>query len=345
MARLFFLLSGENPTLPKAELIAVLESEGYRYRVLSTLPQVAVIEADPRCIKPVTSRCSLTRICGLEVFSCNAELSEILGCVRKVSLHDLIKPGQSFKVRVRRVGESSLELRTGMLEREIGSALLEALQKVKVQLEEPDKTFIGILSGGKFVFGMKMAEIEVKPFMERRPRKRPYFHPTTMPPKLARCIVNLARAKAGQLLLDPFCGAGGILIEAGLIGCRVAGSDVETKMIEGSLRNLRGYKIKPIGIVRADARMVPFDHVDCIVTDPPYGRSSTTLGVPTRRIISEFLTVVKHIIPQRGFFCIVSPKNIKVSELGKKRGFKLIETHSIYVHRSLSREIAVFKKR
>lgn len=344
MARLFFLLSGENPTLPKAELIAVLESEGYKSRILNTLPQVAVIEADPRCVKPVTSRCCLTKICGLEVFSCDAELSKILEFVRRSSLRNLIKPGQSFEVRVRRVGESSLELRTGVLEREIGGTLLETLQKVRVQLEKPDKTFIGILSGGKFVFGLKLAKVQIKPFMERRPRKRPFFHPTTMPPKLARCIVNLARPKAGQLLLDPFCGAGGILIEAGLIGCRVVGADAETKMVEGSLRNLRSYGIEPIGIVRADARKGPFDHVDCIVTDPPYGRGSTTLGASSRWILLEFLKVAKNIIPPRGFLCIVSPKTINVGEIGKKKGFKLIETHLVYVHRSLSREIAVFKK-
>mgnify|MGYP002171746373 CR=1 FL=1 len=38
--------------------------------------------------------------------------------------------------------------------------------------------------------------------------------------------------------MDPFCGTGGILIEAGLIGCKVAGSDVNWKMKNGSAINL-----------------------------------------------------------------------------------------------------------
>lgn len=344
MSVLFFLLSGEHPTLPSAELRAVLESGKYRVRVLGTLPQVMLIEADQQCINFVAARCSMTRVCGLEIFNCNAELNEILSHVKEAAIQDLIRSGQSFQVRVKRVRGSSLELKTEQLEREIGGALLETLHGVKVQLENPDKTFIGILSGGKFVFGLKLAEVSAKPFMERRPRKRPFFHPTTMPPKLARCLVNLARTITGQLLFDPFCGAGGILIEAGLIGCRVVGADVKDNMVKGSLENLRHFGVAPLGIITADARKPPFRQVDCIVTDPPYGRSATTLGLTTHQLVSSFLRVAKDLIPKGGFLCIATPRAIGVSDIGRKKGFKLVERHYVYVHRSLSREIAVFKK-
>jgi len=344
MSVLFFLLSGEHPTLPSAELRAVLESGKYRARVLVTLPQVMLIEADRRCIDFVVSRCSMMRVCGFEIFDCDAELNEILRHVREASVQDLIRRGESFQVRVKRVRGSSLELKTEQLEREIGGALLESLHGVRVRLEKPDKTFLGILSGGKFVFGLKLAEVSAKPFMERRPRKRPFFHPTTMPPKLARCVVNLARAIAGQLLLDPFCGAGGILLEAGLIGCRVVGADVKDNMVKGSWENLRHFGVAPFGIVKADARKPPFRRVNCIVTDPPYGRGATTLGLTTRQLVSNFLRVVKDLIPKGGFLCIAAPKTVRTSNIGRRKGFKLVEEHYVYVHRSLSREIAVFKK-
>jgi len=345
MAVLFFLLSGEHPTLPGAELRAVLESGKYRARVLDTLPQVMLIEADQHCINLVASRCSMTRVCGVEIFNCDAELTEILRRVKEASIQDWIKNHQTFQVRVKRVRESSLELKTEQLEREIGGAILETLHGVKVRLENPDKTFLGILSNGKFVFGLKLAEASPKPFMERKPKKRPFFHPTTMPPKLARCVVNLARARAGQLLLDPFCGVGGILLEAGLIGCKLVGTDVKDNMVKGSLKNLRHFEVAPVGMIRADARKPPFRQVDCIVTDPPYGRSSTTLGLDPRKLVSNFLKVAKGIIPKDGFLCIATPKTIRISDIGVRKGFKLVERHYVYVHRSLSREIAVFKKR
>lgn len=344
MPTLFFLLSGEHPTLPFAELKAVLEAEGFQYRVLAIFPQVALIKADPLCVKSIASRCSLTRVCGLEVFHGDAEKHRILRGLEATQLEDLIEPGQSFEVRVRRVRGSSPELGVEMLEREIGGMLLKKILGIRVQLEKPSKTFFSILSGGKFVFGLKLAEVSAKPFIERGPRRRPFFHPTTMPPKLARCMVNLARTRAGQLLLDPFCGAGGLLIEAGLIGCRVIGSDIRRFMVAGSLRNLRYYGVEPIGMAVADARSFPFEYADVVVTDPPYGRGATTLKMSTRKIVSEFLKAAYGVLPEKGFVCTASPKTVGISEVGEGRGYRLIERHFIPVHRSLTREIAVFRK-
>lgn len=54
-------------------------------------------------------------------------------------------------------------------------------------------------------------------FEKRKAHLRLYNHPTSLHPRLARCLVNLANAKK---ILDPFCGSGGILIEAGLIGIK-----------------------------------------------------------------------------------------------------------------------------
>jgi len=341
---LFFLLSGEHPTLPYSELKAVLEAEGFGYKALSTLPQIALINVSRRCIKPVASRCAMTRVCGIEIFSCNAKKDEIFKNVKEANLRGLIGTSQSFEVRVRRVQESSPELRVTMLEREIGEILLEKLPGVKVKLEKPDKTFFGILSGDKFVFGLRLVEIAAKPFMERRPRKRLFFHPTTMPPKLARCMTNLARVKKEQILLDPFCGVGGFLIEAGLVGCRVVGLDVKKRMVEGSIQNLRYFRVAPMGVVMGDARKLPFRRADCILTDPPYGRGATTLGVSMKKVISDFLRVAYDVLPKNGFICLASPRTLRVCELGRRRGFKTVERHFVYIHRSLTREIAVFRK-
>jgi len=41
---------------------------------------------------------------------------------------------------------------------------------------------------------------------------------------------------------------------------------------------------------------------------------------------------------------MASPKSIRIGNLGKERGFKHIESHYVYVHRSLTREIAVFER-
>jgi len=344
VTKLFFLLSGEHPTLPFSELKAVLEAEGFRHKITERLKQVMRVEADVESIKPIVYRAAMTRACNIEIACCDAVAEEIFEKVCAAPLEDFLKKGETFAVRVRRIGESAPQLDSNELERKLGAVVLQKVKGAKVRLTNPDKTFFGVLTDNKFVFGLRLAEIFPKPFMERRPRKRPFFHPSAMPPKLARCIVNLAQPRAGELVLDPFCGTASTLIEAGLIGCKVVGFDAQRRMVRGSLRNLAYYGVQPDGMAVADAKNLPVINVDCIVTDPPYGRSATTLGRETGQIVKDFLSKVDEHIPRRRRICIASPKSIHIGKLGRELGFKHVESHSVYVHRSLTREIAVLER-
>jgi tRNA (guanine10-N2)-dimethyltransferase len=156
--------------------------------------------------------------------------------------------------------------------------------------------------------------------------------------------VNLAQPRKGDLILDPFCGTGGMLVEAGLIGCRVLGFDAKPHMLRGGLKNILHYGIKPEGVAIADARYPPVAKVDCIVTDPPYGRSASTLGTSTRLIVEDFLSAVRDTIPRGRRICMAAPKTVRIDDAGEEAGFKHIESHFVYVHRSLTREIVVFEK-
>lgn len=52
-----------------------------------------------------------------------------------------------------------------------------------------------------------------------------------MMPRMARTLVNLSLCGTGATLLDPFCGTGGILIEAEMLGIHTLGSDFDPLMI------------------------------------------------------------------------------------------------------------------
>jgi tRNA (guanine10-N2)-dimethyltransferase len=342
--KLFFLLSGEHPTLPFSELKAILETEGHEYQVLEELLQVLRVKVDVESVKSVEFRSALTRVCGVELLCCSADAEDIFEIVRSVPLEEFIQKGESFAVRVRRVRESASHLLGVELERKIGELVLNKVKGVKVDLANPQKTFFGVLTDNKFIFGLKIAEISPKPFTQRRPRKRPFFHPSAMPPKLARCMVNLAKPKVGDLVLDPFCGTASMLIEAGLIRCRVLGLDVKPHMVKGSLRNLLHYGVKPEGMMVADALKPPTKKVDCIVTDPPYGRSATTLGRETHQIIKDSLSTLQNCLAKGRRICVAAPKSIKTGRLGKEQGLKHVESHFVYIHGSLTREIAVFER-
>ena len=344
MAKLFFLLSGEHPTLPFSELKSILEAEGHKHRILEMLTQVLRVEANIDSVKSVKFRSAMTRVCCLELFRCDAVLAEILENMRSASLEGFIEQGESFAARVRRIKGATPHLIGVELERKLGRLVLNKVKESKVNLTVPQKTFFGILTDNRFVFGLKIAEISPKPFVERRPRKRPFFHPTAMPAKLARCMVNLAQPKMSDLVLDPFCGTASILVEAWLIGCRVVGFDVQSRMVRGSLQNLLRYGVKPEGMAVADARHLPVARVDCVVTDPPYGRLATTLGWSTQQIVEDFLSAVEDMLPKGRRICMASPKTIRIGKIGKELGFKHVESHFVYVHRSLTREIAVFER-
>jgi tRNA (guanine10-N2)-dimethyltransferase len=344
VAKLFFLLSGEHQTLPVSEVQAILEAEGYNYQVLEKLTQILRLEADFKSIKSIKFRSALTRICCREIFNCDSSLPEILANIRSASLDEFIEENESFAVRVRKIRGVVPELRGVELERKLGEQILEKVKTTKVNLSNPQKTFFGVLTDKRFIFGLKAAEVIPKPFFERRPRRRPVFHPTAMPAKLARAMVNLAQPRKDELVLDPFCGTGGILVEAGLIGCRVLGFDAKPHMLRGGLKNIIHYGIKPEGMVTADARYPPVTRVDCIVTDPPYGRSASTLGTSTRLIVEDFLSAVGDKISRGRRICMASPKTVRIDDAGGEAGFKQIESHFVYVHRSLTREIVVFEK-
>jgi len=115
-------------------------------------------------------------------------------------------------------------------------------------------------------------------------------------------------------------------------------------MIEGSVLNLSACGVEPEGLLVADARVppLPSKSVECIVTDPPYGTSTTTLGMRASEVFESFLLASRDILKKRGRICLAAPKTINVSRIAKELGFKHLESHFIHIHRRLTREIAVF---
>ncbi len=345
MPKLFFLLSGENPTLPAAEVKAILEAEGYPYSNAETFDQVLRLETAVESVTVVPVRSAFTRVCALELFVSNANHSDIAQAAAETDFKSVLKPGESFVVRINRIKNYADEaINTMELEIKLGRQILEATPDAKVNLKNPDKTFIGIITDNKLVFGLKLTEITSKTFSERRPRKKPFFHPSAMPSKLARCMVNLSHAKAESVLLDPFCGTGTSLIEATYIGCRALGVDAQRRMVIGAQKNLRFFNISAEGLLWGDARRLPFVKVDCIITDPPYGRSSSTLKSTTKQLVQDVLASAHGLLGVGQRICIASPKTLNIKATGEALGFRHIESHFAYVHRTLTREIAVFEK-
>ncbi|MCW3982455.1 MAG: DNA methyltransferase [Candidatus Bathyarchaeota archaeon] len=345
MPKLFFLLSGENLTLPAAEVKAILEAEGYMYSNVCEFDQVLSLDSDLDSVRLVQIRSAYTRVCAQELLVANANYTDIADAVSKTDFSDVLKGGESFVVRINRIKNyADAEINTMTLEIKLGGQILRQNPGTSVNLKNPDKTFIGIITNNKLVLGLKLTDITSKTFSERRPRKKPFFHPSAMPSKMARCMVNLSRAKAESVLLDPFCGTGTSLIEATFIGCRAVGVDAQKRMVLGTRRNLKHFGIEAEGLIWGDSRKIPLFKVDAVVTDPPYGRSSSTLKSTTIQLVRDVLAASYALLGVGQRICIAAPKTLNISQLGAELGFKHVESHFAYVHATLTREIAVFEK-
>jgi len=114
-------------------------------------------------------------------------------------------------------------------------------------------------------------------------------------------------------------------------------------MIRGSLRNMRHYGLDSEGVVLSDTRYLPIKKVDCVATDPPYGRATTTLGLTTEQLIKSTLIKLQDIIPQGQRVCMAAPKSVKIREIAANTNFTHVESYMVYIHRSLTREVAVFE--
>ena len=166
-----------------------------------------------------------------------------------------------------------------------------------------------------------------------------------MSPKLARCMVNLTGVKEGDLVLDPFCGTGGILIEAGIMGASVVGVDIDERMVEGTIKNLKYCGVKNYEVFKEDAREIKLPYkVNAVATDPPYGISASTGGEESKNLYAQSLITIEKLLTDEGKLCLATPHYMDITGLIEETNFEIIEQHHIRMHKSLTRVITLFKK-
>jgi tRNA G10 N-methylase Trm11 len=96
-------------------------------------------------------------------------------------------------------------------------------------------------------------------------------------PRLAKILINLSGAKPGMLLLDPFCGIGGILQEALLKGIKCHGIDNDAEAIKGAEKNLKwiveNHEIgAKYALEQQDSRKASDLQFAAIATETPLGK-------------------------------------------------------------------------
>ncbi|MFO7793321.1 MAG: methyltransferase [Thermoplasmata archaeon] len=327
MHKFIFELRGPEYDLASAEVRAVLLGLHGRSSFEDTSKYVSVVEMD-KSVESVGERLGLTH--------------RVLDHGRVFSKDELFEgevefeiPSGSVAVETRRLGGKEADSRR--VKRELGAVLAE---KNEIDLEDPDQKVLVLISD-EFYSGRVAYIVDKADFRERKVKNREFFSPVSLEPWYARALVNLARVKAGDRVHDPFCGTGGLLIEAGMMGLDVSGGDVDEKMVEGCKRNLRQFGVDG-EISRGDvSETVPYD-VDSVVTDPPYGRAASTGGEDLEKIYKRLFETCRERLREGGYLSTIFPAREFV-EMGE--GYlELVESYESRVHGSLKRIFCIFSK-
>jgi tRNA (guanine10-N2)-dimethyltransferase len=311
-------LSGEHPTLPCAEI----ESVG---KVIACGPQVAIAE----CTKNSRAEhLALTHSVMAYLGECAASEADILALLTYL---DLSSP-EPFRVRVHKVQGDSPHLSQLRLEKLIGNHI-----KGWVSLERPEVEFRMILSAHRCYLGRVLTRIDRRAYLYRDPLRRPFFHPGVMLPRFARAMVNLSLVQKDELLIDPFCGTGGILLEAHLIGADICGGDADPVMVAGARQN-----IHHADLLIGDATSMPFCDLsaDAVVTDLPYGQSVGIRAADLDALYTGALHEIHRILKNGRRAVLISHRDIR----HLAGSFNLLQYHEQRVHKSLTRRIMVLKK-
>jgi len=345
--RCLFLLSGEHESLPLAELRAALEAQDAHYEMLERRDRLVLLDVDPGDAAIATARSALVDWAQEVLLETEAREPQILKAVEQVDFSKYLAHGSHFGVRVTHVGPGLQRSPVEGLQEEIGSRIWRSAKgEAKVDLRQPDRLFLGVLQENRFLLGIYLASRDRQGFAARRSPRRPFFIPSAMHPKTARVMVNLARTRPGETFLDPFCGTGGLLLEAAGVGGLPIGSDIDLQILSGCRQNLGHYGITFLGL-RADARFAPVrsETVCAIATDPPYGRASSTKGAQVANLIRESLSSLADVLNRKGYLCFAAPLQTFDKDLLAATDFSIIEAHTMRVHRSLSRHILVLQRR
>jgi len=341
---IIFLLSGENETLPKAEINASLEAENASFKVKyhdQGILTVEIPDEELNIIHELGKKIAYTHeICKL-LFE--TDITNLNKKIKEYPWKNVIN--SDYAVRVKKTGIDP-NFNSQAMEIEIGAIIKGNLEdKAKVNLEDPETFLRTIVTGNRVFVSERLIKRSKKHYYALKPHKRPFFYPGSMSPKLARGMNNLARVKKEKTVLDPFCGTGGILIEAGIIGSNVVGIDIDEKMVEGTKKNLEYCDIKDYEVFQGDARNIKLPYkVDAIVTDPPYGISASTAGIESKRIYKESLLSMQEVLKEDGYICMATPHYLDIHELVSDTKFKIIEQYHIRMHKSLTRVISVLKR-
>jgi hypothetical protein len=332
VTRVYVELSGESPALARAEAEAVAEvAGGHVPRAAAAEDPLLPLELPPDQIAPAAGRLALARRLLVELPD-GGEFRDPSSGPRR--------PGEGAAFR--RLGQPS----GGTDPRGIdGAARAWKSAGGRIDLDTPERRFWWAeFEAGRDRLLEEVAAVDRAATSRRRISSLPFQRPIGLAPKLARAAANLARIRPGDLVVDPFLGTGALLAEAGLLGARVTGVDLDAAMVRGAQRNLAHLGVVADRLIVGDSADPDVGGsettFDALLTDPPYGRASGTGGEPAGDVVRRVLPRWADQLRRSAYAVVVLPGGPDPLPDPWRR----ILAVPVRVHRSLTREFRVYRR-
>ena len=341
--------SGEHPLLPLEELKGAAEACGEEIRGWEGDGRLWTVDSEG--IECAVKRCAMLHLVALKCASPVVREDAPEGFTP--SIRELKERGREIEAFIKshfpgaRTYRLNLRKTGGRFPGVDGDAIIRGLAAgidMKVSLQNPDLEVVVFVTPWLY-FGILLHENSRAEFRKRAVKNRPFFSPISLHPVLARALVNLSRVGHRGVILDPFCGTGGILIEASLLGLSAVGADRDSEMLRGAEMNLRHFSAEAL-LLDTDVGALPDilrEHgitiVDGIATDLPYGRASTTFGEDKSELYTRAFETFKAVLKPGGYTAVVSPGPLPGID-----GLRVVSSYNLRVHRSLTRYFTVYRR-
>ena len=348
----YAVLSGLHATLPEAELRGILEALGHRYQVVERLDLLAILRCSCHSTQGVASRSGMVQETGKVLAVAEAEPRSIEEALLEPDWCLHLEPGDRVKITLRRLRGYAKQTIPDSYPRSLARQVASLIKPCRAETtpKNPTKNLRIIVTQGVAVIGLEEDRVDNKTLHRHRPQLRPFFHPGSLDPHLARLFINLSRAQPHGTYLDPFCGTGGFPLEAQELGIPTICGELHPRLAHGARVNLQYYPghLHTITVAQWDATRLPLrdNTVTSIGTDPPYGRSISLRGKPLNQLLQGFLAEAARVLKPGGHLAYATPHWAEEQATTHTRevGLEILEKHYQRVHGTLTRVIIVAQK-
>ena len=242
---------------------------------------------------------------------------KVLGAMRELPA--------SPRFRVTATREGAHEFRSPQVAARAGSGII-AQTGWGVDLTAPDVDIWVQVRDDRATAGLRLSDES----MSRR--SRVMHGPASLRPTVAHAMCLLAEAQPGEVLLDPMCGTGTILLEATPLALTLVGSDTYVPSLAAAAANFSAVGLPGL-LIQADARELPLRDasVDRIVCNLPWGIRVGSHRY-NRQLYPAFLAEAHRLLrPGRRMVLLSQEKRLLEGALARWPDFGVRQTFTVHL--------------